>query len=217
MERGVGDIWAAARSMVYQEPKRLAELGLAHARPETVGRRKRTRYGITPRGLTLLRRWLAEPGAPPALQFEGLLKILLADTGQPEAVRASLTEAIKWADELQDVGRIVATEYAASRGPFQPRAHLVALSFAFLWDYAEFVRRWAAWAQQQPATWPQGEPSTDVFRSALRGGPVLPPPNSPLCHASTLAPYPRPPGPQPGKPRRKCQWVPLGLDPGQIQ
>jgi hypothetical protein len=110
----------------------------------------------------------------------------------------------------------VATEYAAGRGPFQPRAHLVALSFAFLWDYAEFVRRWAAWAQQQPATWPQGEPSTDVFRSALRGGPVLPPPNSPLCHASTLAPYPRPPGPQPGKPRRKCLWVPLGLDPGQI-
>jgi len=175
MERGVGDIWAAARSMVYQEPKRLAELGLAHARPETVGRRKRTRYGITPEGLILLRRWLAEPGAPPALQFEGLLKVLLADTGQLEAVHASLTEAIQWADELQDVGRLVAAEYAAGQGPFQPRAHLVALSFAFLWDYAEFVRRWAVWAQQQPATWPEGAPSTDVFRRALRGGPVLPP------------------------------------------
>ncbi len=179
MERGVGDIWAAARSMVYQEPKRLTELGLAHARVETVGRRNRTRYGITPEGLTLLRRWLAAPGAPPAMQFEGLLKVLLADTSQPEAVHASLTEAIKWADELQDVGRVVATEYAAGLGSFQPRAHLVALSFAFLWDYAEFVRRWAVWAQQQPDTWIQGELNTDVFRSALRGGPVLPSPDTP--------------------------------------
>jgi PadR family transcriptional regulator AphA len=175
MERGVGNIWAAARSMVYQEPKRLAELGLAHARTETVGRRTRTRYGITPQGHELLRRWLAEPGAPPALQFEGLLKILLADTAQQDAVHVSLAEAIKWADELQDVGRIVATEYAAGRGPFQPRAHLVALSFAFLWDYAEFVRRWAGWAQQQAATWPEGSPQIDVFRHALGGGPVLPP------------------------------------------
>ena len=65
-------------------------------------------------------------------------------------MRASLAEAIKWADDLQDVGRVVAAEYAAGRGAFQPRAHLVALSFAFLWDYAEFVRRWATWARRGP-------------------------------------------------------------------
>jgi PadR family transcriptional regulator AphA len=177
MERGVGDIWAAARSMVYQEPKRLAELGLVHARTEALGRRTRTRYGITPQGLTVLRSWLAEPGAPPAMQFEGLLKVLLADATQQDAVDASLAEAIKWADELQDTGRLVAAEYAAGQGPFQERAHLVALSFAFLWDYAEFVRRWASWAQQQAGRWPGQEPCCDVFRQALSGGPVLPPPS----------------------------------------
>jgi hypothetical protein len=47
--------------------------------------------------------------------------ILLADTSQPGTVDASLTEAIKWPDELQDIGRVVATEYAAGRGPFQER------------------------------------------------------------------------------------------------
>jgi len=65
MERGVGDIWTSARSMVYQEPKQLARLGLVQARTETSGRRTRTRYSITPAGLTLLRAWLAEPGAEP--------------------------------------------------------------------------------------------------------------------------------------------------------
>ena len=71
MERGVGDIWSAARSMVYQEPKRLARLGLVQARTETTGRRARTRYSITPAGLTALHGWLAEPGAPPAMQSIG--------------------------------------------------------------------------------------------------------------------------------------------------
>ena len=175
MERGVGDIWTAARSMVYQEPKHLARLGLAQARTETTGRRTRTRYSITPAGLSVLRSWLAEPGAPPALQFEGLLKILLADITRPGTLDPSLAEAIKWADALQDVGRQVATEYAAGRGPFQERAHLVAMSFAFLWGYAEFVRRWATWAQQQDSAPPASRPHDNVFRQALRGGPVLPP------------------------------------------
>jgi DNA-binding PadR family transcriptional regulator len=175
MERGVGDIWTAAWSMVHSEPKRLARLGLVQARTETAGRRTRTRYRITPAGLTMLRSWLAEPGAPPAMQFEGLLKVLLADTSQPEALNASLTEAIKWADGLQDVGRLVATEYAAGRGPFQERARLIALAFAFLWDYAEFVRCWATWAQQQDGAHPAARPDENVFLQALRGGPVLPP------------------------------------------
>ena len=70
--------------------------------------------------------------------------------------RASLAAAIKWADDLQDVGRVVAAEYAAGRGAFQPRAHLVALSFAFLWDYAEFVRRWATWARRGPVPFGRG-------------------------------------------------------------
>jgi hypothetical protein len=110
------------------------------------------------------------------MQFEGLLKILLADTSQQDAVHASLTAAIKWADDLQDVGRVVAAEYAAGQGAFQPRAHLVALSFTFLWDYAEFVRRWATWAREQADSWSEvAAPQNAVFQRALRGGPVLPP------------------------------------------
>jgi DNA-binding PadR family transcriptional regulator len=174
MERGVGDIWAAARSMVYQEPKHLAELGLVSARTEVVGRRQRTWYGITEQGLAALHSWLRAPGAPPALQFEGLLKVLLADPGQQEAIDASLAEAITWADNLQDIGRLVAAEYAAGKGPFQERARLVALSFAFLWEYAAFVRTWACWARQEISARPSGDPLA-VFQRALDGAPVVPP------------------------------------------
>jgi len=175
MDQGVGLIWTAARSMVYEEPKRLARLGLAQARAETRGRRTRTWYSITPAGRAALRGWLAEPGAPPEMQFEGLLKVLLADTSQPDTLNASLTEAIKWADEAQDVGRQIVAGYAAGNGLFQERAQLVALVHAFLWDYAELVRRWATWALQPDIAGPVPRQDDDVFRQALRGGPVLPP------------------------------------------
>ena len=103
------------------------------------------------------------------------LRSLTVRPGWPDTLNASLTEAIKWADGLQDVGRLVATEYAAGRGPFQERARLVALAFAFLWDYAEFVRRWATWAEQHDGAHPATGQHENVFRQAMRGGPILPP------------------------------------------
>jgi DNA-binding PadR family transcriptional regulator len=175
MERSTRHIWSAARSMVWEEPKRLVRLGLARARTETAGRRTRTWYSITPAGRAALRGWLAEPGAPPAMQFEGLLKVLLADASEPDTINASLTEAIKWADGIQDAGRQISAEYAAGNGPFQERSQMVALAHAFLWDYAELVRRWATWAQQQDTAGPVTAHDDNVFRRALRGGPVLPP------------------------------------------
>ena len=175
MDQGLGLIWTAARSMVYEEPKRLVRLGLAQARTETRGRRTRTWYSITPAGRAALRGWLAEPGAPPEMHFEGLLKVLLADTSQPDTLNASLTEAIKWADEVQAEGRQIAAKYAAGNGSFQERAQFVALASAFIWDYAELVRRWATWALQPDIAGPVPRQDDDVFRQALRGGPVLPP------------------------------------------
>jgi PadR family transcriptional regulator AphA len=175
MDQGVGLIWSAARSMVWEEPKRLVRLGLAQSRTEAAGRRTRTWYSITPAGRAALRGWLAEPGAPPEMHFEGLLKVLLADSSQPETMNASLTEAIKWADEVQAEGRQISAGYAAGNGRFQERAQLVALASAFIWDYAELVRRWATWAQQQDIAGPVPAQDDNVFRRALRGGPVLPP------------------------------------------
>jgi PadR family transcriptional regulator AphA len=173
MKRGVGDIWSASRSMVFEEPKQLLALGLAWARTEQTGQRTRTRYGITADGRAALRRWLAEPGAPPAMQFEGLLKVLLAEGTDSAAVLPTLAAARKWAEALRETGRQVASEYAAGTGPFQRRAQLVSLSFAFLWDFADLVARWASWAESEARSWPDGT-GIEVFRRALDGQPAVP-------------------------------------------
>src|SRR5688572_13685267 len=74
MERSLRHFWPRAESRVYEEPKRLARLGLARATAETVGQRPKTRYTITPKGRRALSAWLAEPGGDPQLECEGLLK-----------------------------------------------------------------------------------------------------------------------------------------------
>jgi PadR family transcriptional regulator, regulatory protein AphA len=173
MERGLGDIWSASRSMVFEEPKQLVARGLARATTERTGQRTRTRYGITQEGRAELRDWLAKPGAPPAMQFEGLLKVLLADRSDGSAVLPTLAAARQWAEALRGTGREVASEYATGNGPFQERARLVSVSFAFLWDFADLVARWASWAESEALHWPDGT-GGEVFRRALDGQAALP-------------------------------------------
>jgi PadR family transcriptional regulator, regulatory protein AphA len=163
MERGFGDIWPSSRSMVYEEPKALVAAGLARATTERIGERSRTRYGITAAGRKALKRWLAEPGAAPAMHFEGLLKVLLADPADRASIAASLTEAKEWAIAMRETGRGVAAEYAEGRGPFQDRIDVVSASFAFLWDFANLVERWADWAGDDTVV------RTEVFTRALEG------------------------------------------------
>src|SRR5258708_38722747 len=56
-----------------------------------VGRRPRTTYSITPAGREALSRWLGTDGAPPALEFEGMLRVLFADQGTIGQLRRSIT------------------------------------------------------------------------------------------------------------------------------
>src|SRR4051795_2587089 len=63
MGRALGQFWPRAESKLYEEPKKLVALGLARASAETVGRRPRTVYSITPKGRRALRAWVPQPGA----------------------------------------------------------------------------------------------------------------------------------------------------------
>lgn len=81
MERSVGRVWPRAASKLFEEPKKLVAHGYAIAREESVGRRPRTVYSITRAGRRALSRWLAEPGDGPAVEFEGLVKLIFADHG----------------------------------------------------------------------------------------------------------------------------------------
>jgi DNA-binding PadR family transcriptional regulator len=59
----VGEVWTVSRPLVYRALDRLEALGLAEARRREPGQAgpRRTVYGPTRRGRSLLRRWLAAP------------------------------------------------------------------------------------------------------------------------------------------------------------
>lgn len=178
MQRGVGNLWPAARSMVFEAPKHLVAAGLAAVRHEQIGRRPRAVYSITDEGRQALRAWLAEPGLPPSLAFEGILKLLVADATDARSALASLAEAQRWGAELQAIGRGMAAGYLRGDGMFDDRAHIVALTFAFLFDFAVLVERWSEWAASQISAWPADRqpdhPDLTSFARALANTPATP-------------------------------------------
>ena len=180
MERGIGRMWSAAPSMVYEEPKHLVARGLASVRRERVGQRPRAVYSITPGGRAALREWLAQPGSGPALQFDSLLKVLFADQAGLPALREILEGAAAWtADSVQEA-RARASGYVAGdyiRGvDFDRRALNVAVTFSFLNDLYYLLQRWSAWALalidlDEPT---RASVAAGVFDAASKGRPAVP-------------------------------------------
>ncbi len=63
------------------------------AQPERVGRRPQPGYSIPAAGRRALATWLETPGDGPALEFEGLVKLLFAEYGTREDALASIARA----------------------------------------------------------------------------------------------------------------------------
>lgn len=154
MSRSLGHMWPRAESKLYEEPKKLVAHGLAKARTEQAGRRTRTVYAITPKGRRALAAWLAEPGGPPALEFEGLLKVFFADHGTTADLRATLAAAREWATAQAELSAAIGREYVAGRGPFPERGAVLDLTARFLSDFYGLVAEWAAWADGVTSGWP---------------------------------------------------------------
>src|SRR6516164_8330245 len=76
MQRTVDYVWPSGERTLYDEPKRLVEAGYARARKDSVGKRPRTTYTITPGGRRALKRWLSTEAAPMTMEFEGMLRVL---------------------------------------------------------------------------------------------------------------------------------------------
>ncbi len=154
MDRSVGRIWPRAQSKLFEEPKKLVEHGYATAREESVGRRPRTVYTITRSGRRALAAWLAEPGDGPALEFEGLVKLIFADHGSRADALATIARAREWAVEM-NAGNIEAAErFVESEGRYAERRATTLLLGAFLTDFYALVASWAEWAEGEVAEWP---------------------------------------------------------------
>lgn len=162
VKRGLAMTWPRVESNLYEGPKALVAHGLATARREYVGRRPRTVYEITGEGREALRLWLARPGAPPSLEFEAILKILLGDASDKESLLVNIEAARDWSQRFQQGASAIARGYLDDGGPFPDRLPIISLTFPFLYEFAELVGRWADRAAAEVRRWPDRPTVDDI-------------------------------------------------------
>ncbi|MBA3380558.1 MAG: PadR family transcriptional regulator [Actinobacteria bacterium] len=161
MKRSTRHYWPRAESKIYEEPKKLVAHGLATVTREYTGRRPRAVYAITDKGRKALRRWLDEPGQAPLVEFEGVVKVLFAEQGTKEQLLATLRSIREDAQRTQEEHVALAADLTRTGGPFPDRLHINELVFKFMWEQTETVIRWATWAEQEVARWPEDITSAD--------------------------------------------------------
>ena len=151
-QRSLEWFWPRAERKLYDEPKRLVALGLAHGEKEMTGARPRTVYAITRKGRQALRRWLDEPPVPPVLEFEGMVKVFFADGGTLGQLRTNLVAIADTAESRLGDLRIKVGELD---GPydFEQRRHLNALGLRFHLEHEVAIAGWARWALEQVDGW----------------------------------------------------------------
>lgn len=154
VDRTLRRFWPRAQSKLYEEPKKLVARGYAKATDDPVGRRRRTRYTITPAGRRALAAWVAQPGEGPVLEFEQLVKIHFADSGSKADVLANLDAARTWVLAQNEGNLAAARAYLAGEGSFPERAALNQLPGRFLTELYATVARWVVWAEAVVADWP---------------------------------------------------------------
>ena len=155
MRRSIHFYWPRAESKIYEEPKKLVAHGFATATRGYAGKRPRTIYAITREGRKELRRWLAEPGKGPVVEFEGLVKVLFADQADRSALLATLASLRAEAEDARRHHVELATDLAETGGPFPERLHVNTLVFKLMWEQTQMVLRWIAWAEDEVADWPE--------------------------------------------------------------
>jgi PadR family transcriptional regulator, regulatory protein AphA len=162
MRRGLSLYWPRAESGVYDEPKNLIRHGLASARAEATGRRPRTVYAITAKGRRALRRWLAQPSAPPRFECEALVRTVFADSGTKDDLLATLRQMQEQTRDPR--GQILSqgVDYLATGGPFPHRLHVIALVGRFLLGMQEWCAEWARQVEEVVEAWPDVAPIPDL-------------------------------------------------------
>jgi PadR family transcriptional regulator AphA len=167
--KGLDDVWPRADRQRYNAPKRLLEKGLVTARTEATGKRERTVYSITSAGRRALTDWLATESRPPALEFEGMVRVALASQGSIEDLRANLETMRDQAMEKRAVYlRHAATMLEQAGGTFPAMVHVLVLANRFMLDHFTHIAEWADWALQQIESWPDTTTPAATHRSQYR-------------------------------------------------
>src|SRR4051812_25331471 len=154
MGRALGQFWPRAESKLYEEPKKLVAHGMAKAAKETVGKRTRTVYSITPKGRKALAAWVPTPSAGPALEFEALVKVFFAEHGSKDDLLATIDGVRDWRAERERTSAGISRAYLDGKGQFPERLPWLILAGQFLQEFTDMVGRWAEWASEVVESWP---------------------------------------------------------------
>jgi len=147
-------MWPRAESNVYAEPKRLVDAGLAEAREEWNGQRRRTVYSITSAGRDALSAWLEERSSLPRFESEALMKVLFAENGTRDDLLATIRSIGVDAEQVIRHFEVIADKYAEGNGEYPWRFGLSGLAARLLVDQAAATLRWTVWAQGVVEGWP---------------------------------------------------------------
>jgi DNA-binding PadR family transcriptional regulator len=153
MRRSLHYFWPRAESNLYAEPKRLVDAGLAEAREEWNGDRKRTVYSITERGRRALRDWLSTEAASPRLESELHLRLLYANYGSKSDLLATIDRIEQDAEETIEHYTELVSEYARGEGLFPERIHVNALLGTLSIAQGRATVEWARWARTAVQDW----------------------------------------------------------------
>ena len=162
--------WPKSERLLYAEPKKLVEHGLATALQESVGQRSRTVYTITDEGRTALKGWMATTPQPPVLEAEALLRLLFAENGSIDDLMAALDQMAADAAEMYDQVVTINTGYLDGSHPFPQRTHLSVLFATFQLELFDLIVKWVDFAKAEIAAWPttEGLGMTDRTEAILR-------------------------------------------------
>jgi PadR family transcriptional regulator, regulatory protein AphA len=167
MRRSLHYVWPKSESLLYTEPKKLVEAGLARVTQQRRGDRTRAQYRITAAGRRALEAWLDTEPAAPLFELETMLRVTFADQGTPEQLARALRSAHSWADGEMARARPQIENYLETGGPFPERLHLIALIVGFYGELFDLMRRFFGDAADLVETW---DSTTDVPADAnLRG------------------------------------------------
>jgi len=169
MRRSLHYIWPKSESLLYTEPKKLVEAGLAEVTHQRRGDRTRAQYHITPEGRRALEEWLDTEPATPLFEIEAMLRVIFADQGTPEQLVRSLRSTAAWAEGELARARPQVETYLDTGGPFPERLHLIALIVGFYSELFDLIRRFFGEAADLAEKWDAttGVPADDHLRAML--------------------------------------------------
>jgi PadR family transcriptional regulator AphA len=166
--------WPAAESAIYREVKRLDSMGMIEGRKEYTGKRARTVYSIRDTGKEALREWLGTPVAPFSMEFEALLRVIVAPLGTKEELVGTLEQVRADAHDMLGFASRVKQEFADGINVTQDQAYIRAIPVDFFISHLNTVAAWVERTLDELDTWDDLEATQEKNDRGLERISLLP-------------------------------------------